>query len=102
MNAQSHDASGVLLDQPFHVFGSLGCDRIVKTGAFEETGRGIMLEAVSQVTVIVLIGLRMNHDGMANAGYTGESGVVFHRLRLGLVRCVVRKGKALRIEQMDV
>ena len=102
VNAQRHDPSGMFFHQRFHARGRIRRNRVEQAGAFEETGRGLVLEAVFQVAMVVLIRFRVNDDGVGDPCLADELDVRFERLGRRLVRGLRRVREALRIEEVHV
>ena len=103
VNPQRYQASGIGLGERGHPLGSSGIDGVEEAGGFEEALGGFAGEAVFQVAVVVLVGLRMHDDGAVDGGLGGEFQELFHRVGWRLVRrAVQRKARGVVTEQMDV
>ena len=76
MNAHAYNAVGVPVHQLLNARRRLGIDRIEKAGAFEIAGGGLLSKTVFQVTVVVLVGLGMNQNGVVEVGLAHEPDVI--------------------------
>jgi hypothetical protein len=72
MNADGYNSSGQRSDKLFDTLRRLRIDWIKQTSRLEESRRGLVLERIVQVTVIVLVHLGVNNDRVSDTGFARE------------------------------
>jgi len=102
VDPHGHDAPGPAPGERAKAARRILTERIEEAGALEVAGPRLVLEAVLEIAVVVLIGLRMNDDGVRQAGGLDEFEVFLQGVCGGLVRSVGRIGDAGRVEEVDV
>jgi hypothetical protein len=103
MDSERHNPSRISFDQRLHPLRCLRVDGIEQAGGFEEARRRLVRQAILQIAMVILIGLRMNDDRMIDTGLADKPDILFHRLPLRLIgRAVIRKPRRVIGEQVDM
>jgi len=102
VDAEPDNAAREFLDEGAHALWGAGIGGVVEAGAFEQAGRFFVLEAVFKIRVVVLVGFRVNDDGMVDGGLCGEGEILGERGGFGLVGAVGMVGEFGGFKQVDV
>ena len=102
MNPHGHDPARVALNDLPHPFGRRRVDWIEQACALEQSARTLVLEAVREVAMIVLIGLRVHDNHVVDRRLLDEIQVRSQRLGGWTIGCARMIRNPVRFKEVDM